>query len=62
MKAGPEVGMYTVGTDGGAGAGKECALGTGESGGFGQVAQEGLVEHLHEFGAAGVIYFPQGGQ
>ncbi len=62
MKASPEVWMDAIRTDRGARASQERALCSGEGSGFGEIAQKSLVEHLHQFRAAGVIYFPQRGQ
>src|SRR6266849_1022739 len=62
VKAGPEVWMDAIRPDGGARASQERALRSGEGSGFGEIAQKSLVEHLHQFRAAGVIYFPQRGQ
>src|SRR5579875_2714776 len=62
MKRAPEIGVNTVGADGGARALQKGALGLGQRGGFAVMVQQKLIEDFHQFGTAGIIDFPECGE
>src|SRR6266566_4192510 len=62
VKRGPAVGVYAIGTYGSTRPGQECPLSTCQSGSFVLSIEKRLVEHGHQFGAAGIIYLPEGRQ
>jgi hypothetical protein len=62
MEGSPEVGVDTIEMPGGTGTSKKCALGTRKGRGFAILTQERLIKHFHEFGAAGIIHFPESWQ
>src|SRR6266851_2394481 len=62
VKCGPEIGVDAIGTYGGARLGQKCTLSACQGGSFALSTQKRLVENGHQFGAAGIIYLPEGRQ
>src|SRR5713226_6573288 len=62
MESGPEVRMNAIGVGGCTYTGEKGPLGTRQGGSLAILAQQCLVEHLHQFGTAGIIHLPERGQ
>ena len=59
MEGGPEIRVNAIRARGCPGASEKSPLGACQGCGLAILSQQCLVEHLHQFSAAGIIHFPQ---